>query len=153
MASFTSIENLSLQTQIFQQPSKMVDGAVFTVTKVTVKEFTKDGEKITVSKDSNTPKGFVVFETTFNQDLSLGGIYRSKTGKSGNDGYQTFHASGKFVDDVKDAIDALQQGATLQIVCNALQKFVGRQVTCRWTEFTALSKDGREYAAHICGYE
>lgn len=143
-------------TQTFRTPSVYVDGSRFKIEECLLINL-EDDEKgeIKVSKDNpaSEAKAFLVFKTSLggdNQYLFVSTLFKARPGLDKDGKLMNFLPSGKFTDDVKAAIISLGHNPSLNRAKDSLNAtFRGREVSCKWSEFAAISRDGRQYADHV----
>lgn len=144
------------EKQTFRTPSVYTDGSRFKIEECLLINL-EDDEKgeIKVSKDNpaSEAKAFPVFKTSLggdNQYLFVSTLFKARPGLDQDGKLMSFLPSGKFTDDVKATIVGLGHNPSLNRVKDALNgAYRGREVTCKWQELTAISRDGRQYADHV----
>ena len=142
--------------QTFRTPSVYTDGSRFKIEECLLINL-EDDEKglIRVSKDNpeSDAKAFLVFKTDRGGDqqyLFVSTLFKARPGLDKDGKLVNFLPSGTFTDDVKATIVGLGYNPSLNRAKDALNgAYRGREVNCKWQEFAAISRDGRQYADHV----
>jgi len=142
--------------QTFRTPSVYVDGSRFKIEKcllITLEDDEKGEIKVSKDNPASEAKAFPVFRTSLggnNQYLFVSTLFKARPGLDQDGKLVSFLPSGKFTDEVKEAITDLGYNPSLNKVRDALNaKFRDKEVLCKWQELTAISRDGRQYADHV----